>query len=143
MRPPIFPDGRGKGGKQHRRRRSDAQAAGLAAGGPAGRVDGALDARQNPPRFLHQNRAGVGQPGLAAAFEDPAAKLPLELLDLLRQRRLGDPDALGGAPEMQFFRHRKEITKLAQVRSIHMRIVSILRSEHIGHIGGTGPTLAS
>ncbi|KQX94840.1 hypothetical protein ASD34_22265 [Variovorax sp. Root473] len=65
-------------------------------------------------RFGEQYRARLGE-------FDPAARpcqqldieLSLERLNVLRERGLGDMQALRGAPEVQFLCHHDEIAKAA------------------------------
>ena len=68
------------------------------------------------PRFVEQGRAGAGQAHRAlGAVEQGGPDLGLEILDVLRERRLGDRQSLGGAAEMQLLGDRQEAAKRAQV----------------------------
>jgi hypothetical protein len=51
----------------------------------------------------------------AVAAKQGKAELSLELSDLLRERGLGNPQALGRAREMKLLCHRREITEVAKV----------------------------
>jgi len=92
------------------------QAAGFAAHHLMDIVDRALD--------LAEDRIGVRAKRLADRRQGYAALRPLEKLgtefafqrlDGERERRLGDVEAFGGAPEMEFFTKHAEIAQLADV----------------------------
>lgn len=137
----IFPDGGGQRGEQNRGRCADSQLPGFAAAGAAGRVDGALHLGQKAARFFPESGAGVGERRLSAALKEAAAEPGFEFLNLLRERRLGDPDAFGSPAEVQFFGYGEEVAELAEIRRVHMKIISIDRFLRIGHITGRSPTL--
>ena len=59
--------------------------------------------------------AAVSRTPFGQTLEQRAAELPLERLDLLRQRRLGDQQLLGGARERAFVGDRQQVSQLAKV----------------------------
>ena len=78
------------------------------------------------PRLLHrpQDAAGVGDQDRAAlGGRDPARRahqqfdteVLLEMPDMLAQRRLGDPEALGGARDGSFLRDGQKVPELTDV----------------------------
>ena len=58
--------------------------------------------------------ASVIDDALADAVEQPMADLGFELLDLVRQRRLGDVDGFGRTGEVELLGERREITQMTQ-----------------------------
>ena len=71
-------------------------------------------ARQQVARLRHEGRPCRGQ-GHAAlrAIEQARADALLQLGDRLRERRLGDVQALRGAAEVQFLGHGEELAPQA------------------------------
>ena len=75
-----------------------------------------VDLAQRLGRVADEVLAGFGQhDALADAVEQRAADLLLELADLVRQRRLRDVNALGGAGEAQALGERREIAEVAEL----------------------------
>ena len=69
-----------------------------------------------PPRVDQQVRAGVGEFDVPlAAAKQQGADLLLELLDLPRQRRLGDAQSRSRPAEMQCLRDRNEVAQATQI----------------------------
>lgn len=83
--------------------------------------DGTVGGRQFPqraPRVVHIGLARVGgADATAAAVEQLDADDPLQLLDLLRQRRLRDVQLFGGAREVAVLGHRDQIAEVTQFRT--------------------------
>ena len=70
---------------------------------------GGAEGVQGDPALGEQLRAGRGERDLAAgAVEQLGADAPLQLPDRAGERRLGHPEAFGGATEMQLLGHREE-----------------------------------
>ena len=91
--------------------------AGLAAArSPDGRL-GALELAERDRRFAEQRLAGLSQRhgGASAAVQEPGAEAALELLQVAAERRLGDVESLGRAPEVQLLGDRDEVTEGAAV----------------------------
>jgi len=83
----------------------------LAAGGPAGVGERAVEVGEDPLRPLEQRLAGGGELDAARrAVEQRGAELGLHAADVLRERRLGHVEALGGAPEVAAPRPRRRST---------------------------------
>jgi hypothetical protein len=77
-------------------------------GGPAGLGQGGAGVRQHRP-------AGRGEPHRARqALQQQAARFLLKGLELMRQARLGDVQALGRAGEGALLHDRHQVLKLSQ-----------------------------
>lgn len=82
--------------------------------------------------LVEEQPAGVGEFDAAVgALEQARTDFLLQRLDLLAQRRLGDPQALGGAAEVQLLGDGDEIAQVPEfhaappIRSFYISIVSI------------------
>ena len=65
---------------------------------------------ENLPSLVEKHAAGFGQRHAAlAALQQTGAQIPLQRLDLLRQRRLGNVQADRGAGEAQFLGDGDEV----------------------------------
>ena len=60
-------------------------------------------------------RGQGGQQAPATALEQADVQLALQLADLLRQRWLGNTQALGGAADMAFLIERDEVAELTKI----------------------------
>jgi hypothetical protein len=70
---------------------------------------------EDAPRLVEHRGAGVGERDAAmVAVEQPDAQLRLELAHLLADGRLGDVQALGGPPEVQFFCDGHEVAEMPE-----------------------------
>ena len=78
--------------------------------------DALVDLLQGPHREGEEQLAGLGRDDLLAdAVEERLADLVLELADLVRERRLGDVHALGGAGEAEALGEGDEVAKMPQL----------------------------
>ena len=105
----------------------DQDQAGVAGGGERGAAGPAVrgvDGVEGGPALAQQHRSGLGQgDGAAGAFQQRHSEPPFELPDRPRQRRLGDPDPLRGAPEVQLLGDGHEVPQLPRLhRSTLSRI---------------------
>ena len=95
---------------------ADAQVSAQLLGRAAHGAQPAVDLGQ---RVLHPPEQLLARLGdhdaLADAVEQPMPDLGLELLDLMRQRRLGDVNGFGGTGEIELLGERREITQMAQL----------------------------
>ena len=96
----------------------------------SGAINGLIHIGQNAPCIVEQRQSSIGERGLARLpGQDAIPQRALQLLDLLRQRRLRHAQSLGGAPEMQFLGDSHEVAELPQVDAvfagaIHIKIIS-------------------
>jgi len=91
---------------------ADAQRRGSPRRAP-GDFRGAVHVRQDLPRLDQEDNTGSGQRDVVrAALEEADAKLALQPLHLLAQRRLDDVLTLSGPAEVQLLRQGYEIAKL-------------------------------
>ena len=60
------------------------------------------------------------QQALAATLEQRHFEVLFQLADLLRQRRLGNAQAFGGATDMAFLVERNEIAKLTKIHKFQL-----------------------
>ncbi len=87
----------------------------MAAAGHAGEIGGAVDVVDDGHDLLEIDFAGWGEPHTAfGPLEQLDPQLVFEGADLLAKRRLGDVQALGGAPEMELLGDRHEISNMSQ-----------------------------
>ena len=87
-----------------------------AVGDPAYAPDALLDGAEDPGRLVVQELSGGGQADVAGgAGEEGGAELLLELADGLRERGLGDVEALGGPAEVAGLRDGGEVAKVSQL----------------------------
>jgi len=74
------------------------------------RTDGLIQLHENAPRFLQQQRAGLGHPYTSVGpLEEPDPQIPFQLLDLVAQRRLRDVEPLRRTVEARLLRYRYEV----------------------------------
>ena len=74
-----------------------------------------LDATEDVFRLAQEGAAGVGQRHMmTAAIEQCDANFPLEVADLLAERRLRGVESAGGTREVQLFGHRHEVPQMPQ-----------------------------
>src|SRR5260370_28603280 len=105
-----------RGHKQIEGRRegeADAELPALAPTGPPYVPDRLLGTRQDPAGVFEQHRPGIRQ--FEAAWDpvkELGAELTLERLDLLAQRRLGDPQSFCRAPEIPFLGYGDGVAQL-------------------------------
>jgi ribosomal protection tetracycline resistance protein len=86
---------------------------------PPGRLGRGVDHGQDAPRVGQERLAGRGEPHLpAAAFQQSERQRPFQALDLPGERRLGEPEPLGGPAEVQFLGDRDEPAQLGE-RPVH------------------------
>ena len=96
---------------------ADGEAAVLAARGAARVLDRGVDGGEDLARALEQHLAGGRELDAArGAVEQRLSELGLEAADLLRERRLGDVQAFGGAAEVPLLGDGDEV---AQVPELH------------------------
>jgi hypothetical protein len=109
-------------GRERVRRRAgeaDREAPELAAGGASRVLGGAVDRGEDRARACEQHLAGGRKLDAARrAVQERHAELGLEPPDLLRERRLGDVQALGGAAEVALLGDRDE---RAEMPELHVR----------------------
>ena len=61
---------------------------------------------------------GLGQlDGSSRPVQERSAQLAFQMLDLLRERRLGDAEALRGAPEVPLLGDGDEVAEVAQLQA--------------------------
>src|SRR5262249_7472191 len=119
---------------QHAREHGDAgiaeaQVAGLATSRLLCRALGMGDVGEDAPRRGPQRQPRLAQRHLAlAATEQDDAELALHRRDLLRERRLGNADAFGGAAEMQLLGQDREIAQLPQIEHSYPPDINMPRS---------------
>src|SRR2546421_340410 len=86
------------------------------ASGPARLRNRALEARDDLPRLLREDQSCRGRrDGTTRSLEEPDAECRLQLLDRLRERRLGDVQALRRPAEVQLLAHREEVAEVANL----------------------------
>src|SRR5690606_38487058 len=126
----------GEGVEHDRGREGHAHRSRLAARRPPRRLQRIVHRAEDPLALRQEHPSRVGEPHLAPApVEERGADQPLQPLDLLRERGLGDPQPRRGAPEVQLLRHRDEVAETAELESrIDMFQISIQRARSIGHI---------
>jgi hypothetical protein len=86
------------------------------AAGPARLGDRAVEAPQQLTSLLGEDPSGLGhRHHPRGSLEQLHAQLPLEPAYRLGERRLGDVQAPGGAPEVQLLDHRKEVAEVPKL----------------------------
>nr|WP_246624306.1 hypothetical protein [Streptomonospora nanhaiensis] len=91
-----------------------AQRAQLAVAGLAHHRAQPLLAQQQRAGLVAQQPAGGGElDGAARPVEQRHPQFPLQALDGLAERRLGDPQRLGGAAEVHLLGHGEEVAQVA------------------------------
>src|ERR1700727_68970 len=104
--------------RSHRVYRPDRHAAGLEAPEALQLVLGGRELREDPPRTGHEQVAGLrDRDAPSRSLDQRQAKLTLEALDLLRQRRLGDVFPHRRSREAAFLGERDHVTQLADLHS--------------------------
>ena len=94
---------------------ADTQAAAQLLRGAPNAAKAVIDLRERDLDLAEQSLACFGDDdALADAVKQPMADLGLELLDLVRQRRLGDVNGLRRAGEIEMFGECREITQMTQ-----------------------------
>ncbi len=79
------------------------------------RIDRLVHAKQNGPRFVQENLAGLGQgERLGRAAEKFHTELGFEIANLAAQRRLRDMEPGRGARDVLFLGHDDKIAKMSQ-----------------------------
>ena len=74
---------------------------------------------QNVASLVQKHAPGPGQfHRTGVAFQQTHFKFVFQRFDLPAQRRLGQVQALGGAPEIQLLGHRHKITQVSQFHVI-------------------------
>jgi hypothetical protein len=107
-RPPRRHDPR-QNGQRRRTEESDAQHSAQPCGGGAGGGPGKVGLRQRLAGMPEHRVTSLGQLHLAPVpLEQHRADLPLESLNLLAQRRLGNVQPLRRAPKVKFLGHGDE-----------------------------------
>ena len=87
------------------------------ASGRAGAIGGAYHFGEDATGIVEEQVTGLCElHAPPRPVEQSRAEQALELLDLLTERRLGNADALCGAPEVEFLGDGDELTELAQLR---------------------------
>ena len=95
---------------------ADSKSAGLAEGDPLGAPLRVIDVLQDAPGIAQEHLSGVAQShSPRQSFEQEESHLPLEILDLPRQRRLRDMQSCSGSPEVLLFSHADEIAKMPKL----------------------------
>ena len=104
----------------HRRAVSDAQQP-LVRGGVVRDLDGPIRGGEHAARLIQERPAGIRELDQSVvAYEERHLHDPLELLNLLRQRRLGHVQSTGGAAEVKLLSDRDEVPEVTQgERRIH------------------------
>src|SRR5205085_9045932 len=75
--------------------------------------------RECGPGFDEERFPRGGERKMRAAPDQAVADQPFDLLALLAERRLGDPEPLGRASEMALLGKHGEVTELAQLELVH------------------------
>ena len=109
-------------GRPGLRDEDQARVAGRGEGGAPGTAVGGVDRVEGGPALAQQHRSGLGQRDAAAgAFQQPDPEPPFELPDRPRQRRLRDPEALRGPPEVQLLGDGDEVPQLPRLHAATVR----------------------
>jgi hypothetical protein len=113
--------------KMQRRNHTDVDSAAEKAGNIAHRIAGIVQLAQHDFGTLAERRTRLGQEDtLAYSPKQWRTQRTLELGDLLRDTRLRDLQALGGAREILGFRDRQEISQMTDFdRLTHSRTPAI------------------
>jgi hypothetical protein len=102
--------------RSHRVYRPDGDAAGLKASEALQLVLGGRELREDPSRTSHEQLAGLGdRHAPSRTLDERQAKLALEPLDLLGQRRLCDVFPHRRSREAAFLGERNDVTELADL----------------------------
>jgi hypothetical protein len=84
--------------------------------GEAGALSGALERGERQGRLLEERPTRGGELDVAAVtHEQVGPKRPLELVDLVAQRRLGDVEARCGSAEVELLRDGQEVAQQARL----------------------------
>jgi hypothetical protein len=90
----------------------------FAALGPLHHRGRALRVGKDASGLAQEQLPGLGQlDGAARPDQERPAQLAFQVLDLLRERRLGDAEALRGAPEVPLLGDGDEVTEVAQLHA--------------------------
>jgi hypothetical protein len=96
---------------------ADGEAPELAARRSLRVLGGAVDRGEDPARTREEHLAGGRELDAAGrAVQQRHAELGLEPADLLRERRLGDVQALGGAAEVALLGDGDEVTEVSELQ---------------------------
>ena len=107
--------------RAHRVQRADRQPAGLDPGERLQLGLRGVELGQRPARAGDEQLAGLRHRDAARrALDERHAELRLEAADLLRERRLRDVLARGGAREVALVGERDEIAQLAQIHAFSL-----------------------
>lgn len=104
-------------GREHGRAdKADVERADFAAAYTAGLVEVALDVAEGAAGALEEGLAGGCECyGTRGAEEERVAEKLFEATDLLRERRLGEVETLGGAAEVELFGYGDEVAEVAEL----------------------------
>jgi hypothetical protein len=84
---------------------------------------GVFDHDRQAPRARQQRGTGRRQAHVAPAlFEQLGAQVRLEPVDAFGERRLGPEQALGGAPQVAFGGDHLEVTQVAEVHDLFLKV---------------------
>jgi len=98
------------------RRVAEPDRSGDARPGEARTLGGALERGERERCLLEERPPGGGELDMAAgADEQVGAQGPLELVDLVAQRWLGDVEACGGPAEVELLRNGQEVAEQARL----------------------------
>ena len=103
---------------RHRQHRGQLELARLELEGRPGALAAASDGAQRGPGLWQQGAAGRRERDAARqTVENGALELVLERPDVLRERRLGDPEPAGSTRERSLLDHGHEALELAKIHS--------------------------
>ncbi len=94
---------------------SDRKAADFPASCPASRRHGVVGVLENAPRLLQEGATGLREGDeMPRSVEEIDTELPLQILNLVRQRRLRDVELFCGTAEVKLVGDRNEVTQMPQ-----------------------------
>ena len=90
-------------------------------------------------RFIQEHPARVSQVHRTrGALQQTQFEFVLQRLDLRAKRRLGQAQALGGAPEIQLLGHRHKVAQMSQFHCIDIFHLSVQEQTCIGEAQAEG-----